>query len=263
MIGQQDLINIIDRDIESDRLARFDIIVGERGSEKNEIGPYIADRLKANCVVVTEVKVDTIRTIIQEAYRVITPTVYVIVDADSISVQAQNALLKVTEEPPNKAYFVMTLEDETNTLPTIRSRGTVYHCDLYSQATLVQYAQDKYNGVEHCELCSTPGEIDLLHSYNATEFYGYVQRVYGNIATVSGANCFKIADKIKLKDTDEGYDLTLFWKLFQYAAFEDSNYNRLKITSTYLGLLHKKAINRVMLFDQWILSIRKLGDGDN
>lgn len=263
MIGQQDLINIIDRDIESDNLARFTIIIGEWGSEKKEVAEHIADKLNANCVLVPELKVDTIRTIIQESYKVITPTVYILWDADNISVQAQNALLKVTEEPPNKAYFVMTLEDEANTLPTIRSRGNIYHCDFYTAAELMNYAEVKYHGVEYCTLCSTPGEVDLLHVEGPQQFYEYVKKVYDNITEVSSANCFKIADKIRFKNTDEGFDLQLFWKLFQLIAFENSNYERLKITSTYLTRLHIKSINRAMLFDQWILSIRKLGDGDN
>ena len=157
----------------------------------------------------------------------------------------------------------MTLEDEANTLPTIRSRGAIYHCDFYTAAELMSYAEVKHHGVEYCTLCNTPGEVDLLHVAGPQQFYEYVKKVYDNIAEVSGPNCFKIADKIRFKNTDEGFDLQLFWKLFQWIAFENSNYERLKITSTYLTRLHIKSINRAMLFDQWILSIRKLGDGDN
>lgn len=261
MIGQKNLLSILDRQLQEGNLPRFSIIVGPRGSESDKIGPYIASYMGANLINTTDVKVDTIRTIVQEAYKVSTITVYNIINADGMSVQAQNSLLKVTEEPPNKAYFVMTLEDENNTLPTIRSRGTIYHCDHYTQDELMNYAEEKYGVFKYCGICDTPGEIDLLHEMKADEFYEYVQKVADNISTVNGSNAFKIANKIKFKDTDEGYDLVLFWKIFQCVSFDAGRYDRAKLTSTFLALLRTKTINRSMLFDKWILDIRRLPDG--
>ena len=263
MIGQKNLLRVIDHQLEDDTFPRFSIIVGYRGSEKDKIGNHIAKHLKANCITLPDVKVETIRTIIQESYKVVSCTVYNIVNADTMSIQAQNALLKVTEEPPNKAYFVMTLEDEANTLPTIRSRGTIYHCDNYTQAELVNYAEEKYGVFKYCGICDTPGEIDLLHEMKEEEFYNYVEKVVNNISEVSGSNAFKIADKIKFKDTNEGYDLILFWKIFQCIAMEKQEYERIKITSKYLALLRIKSLNRQMLFDKWILDIRRLTNGSN
>ena len=263
MIGQKNLLSKIDNQLINNTFPRFSIIVGKRGSESDKIGGYLANKLGANCINTADVKVDTIRTIIQEAYKVSTITVYNIINADSMSVQAQNSLLKVTEEPPNKAYFVMTLEDELNTLPTIRSRGTIYNCDNYTQDELVSYATDKYGVFKYCGICDTPGEIDLLHDMKEEEFYNYVEKVVENISEVSGSNAFKIASKIKFKDTDEGYDLILFWKIFECVAMEKEQYERIKVTSKYLSLLRVKAINRQMLFDRWILDIRSLPDGNN
>ena len=261
MIGQKHLLEIIDNQLSENSFPRFSIIVGERGSENYKIGAYIARYMGANLINTTDVKVDTIRNIIQEAYKVSSITVYNIIDADGMSIQAQNSLLKVTEEPPNKAYFVMTLEDEYNTLATIRSRGTIYHCDHYTQDELMNYAEERYGVFKYCGICDTPGEIDLLHEMKADEFYQYVQKVADNISTVNGSNAFKIANKIKFKDTDEGYDLTLFWKIFQCVSFDSGRYDRVKLTSTFLALLRTKTINRSMLFDKWILEIRRLPDG--
>lgn len=263
MIGQKNLLSIIDKQLSENSFPRFSIIIGARGSESDKIGVHIAKYLGANCINTTDIKVDTIRTIIQESYKVSTPTVYNIINADGMSAQAQNALLKVTEEPPNKAYFVMTLEDELNTLPTIRSRGTIYHCDIYTQDELINYAEEKYGVFKYCGICDTPGEIDILYSLKAEEFYEYVSKVADNISTVSGSNSFKIANKIKFKDSDEGYDLILFWKIFQCISLDNEQYDRIRVTSTFLALLRNKAINRAMLFDKWILEIRRLPDGDN
>lgn len=263
MIGQKNLLSIIDKQLSENSFPRFSIIIGSRGSESDKIGIHIAKYLGANCINVTDIKVDSIRAIIQESYKVSTISVYNIINADGMSAQAQNSLLKVTEEPPNKAYFIMTLEDENNTLPTIRSRGTIYHCDNYTQDELMKYAEEKYGVFQYCGICDTPGEIDLLYSMKADEFYDYVRKVADNISTVSGSNAFKIADKIRFKDTDEGYDLVLFWKIFQCISMDNEQYDRVRTTSAFLNLLRIKSINRAMLFDKWILEIRRLPDGDN
>ena len=51
--------------------------------------------------------------------------IYIIEDADTMTVQAQNALLKILEEPPAHACFILTCENRTQMLETIRSRCVV------------------------------------------------------------------------------------------------------------------------------------------
>lgn len=48
--------------------------------------------------------------------------IYIIADADLMSVQAQNALLKTIEEPPAYAVIMLLTENADTLLPTIRSR---------------------------------------------------------------------------------------------------------------------------------------------
>ena len=48
--------------------------------------------------------------------------VYIIADADMMTVQAQNALLKTIEEPPEYAVILLLTENAEVLLPTIRSR---------------------------------------------------------------------------------------------------------------------------------------------
>ena len=263
MIGQSGLIKTVLRQIQSDVFPRFSIFVGSTGSEKNEMAKVVAEALGAHCVNSTDCKVDTIRDIITASYKVTALTVYNITDADTMSLQARNALLKVTEEPPNKAYFVMTLSDINNTLPTIKSRGAVYVLEPYTRAELEQYCF-KFSYSEEqldivLQLCDTPGQIELLHSYGPKAFFEYVQKVVDNIAVASGSNSFKIAQSIKLnvKTENDGYDLELFWKAFCAVCLQRGAYKGLLLTSSYLSRISNKSINKAMLFDQWILDIRK------
>ena len=264
MIGQKTLLTTISHQIKQGTFSRFCIFVGDNGSEKNVLAQEVANLLDANCVKVLDTSVSTIREIIDESYRVRTLTVYNITDADGMSVQARNALLKVTEEPPNKAYFIMTLEDINNTLPTLKSRASVSYLDPYLPEELTCYVKDKYPGISDVELhvvleiCNTPGDVDMLCSYGVEKFYTFVEKVVDNVAEVSGANVFKIGQSIKFKETDEtGYVLSMFWKTFILVCFNRKQYSGVLITSQYLAQLRIKSVNRSMLFDRWILQIRQ------
>jgi len=252
MIGQKLLISEIGKQINNNTFPRFSIITGD--GERNEVVKYIADSLNAIYVEIPDCKVDTIRTIIFNSYKVESVTVYNIQDADSMSMQAKNALLKVTEEPPNKAYFVMTLDDLNNTLPTIKSRGMIFQLEPYSRKELEQYCNDE----NVLKLAETPNDVDILKSYEAEQFYGFVSKVANNIATASGSNALKISQSIKMKDTEEaGYDLRMFWKAFCLVCMDNRWFKGLRLTSSYSSRLKTKSINRAMLFDAWIFDIRE------
>ena len=277
MIGQKELRTRIEQLIENGTFPRFSIFVGPKGSGKKTLANWIRRCMGRNKMVIsyeaTDVKIDTIREIIQRSYKVVNSTIYIIPDADNMSNAAKNALLKVTEEPPNEAYFIMTLEDENNTLETIRSRGTVFHMDRYTPDEILEYSKNVF-GIEKLDgstrqkiidLCETPGDVNILNKCGLYEFYDYVQLVVDNIAEVSLANAFKIPSKIALKEDAEGYDLRLFWKAFYKICgdrfFIDLNpkYGEgLAPTQTALQQLRIKGINRQMLMDNWILEMREV-----
>ena len=279
MIGQKNLLKQIEWQINAGCFPRFSIIVGDRGSEKNLIASYISSTMFAMHISLPDVKIDTIRYAIEQAYKVHQqqPTVYVIEDADDMSVQAKNALLKVTEEPPNNVYFIMTLEDANNTLDTIRSRATIFQMEGYKPDEIIDYAlpifganlMDDAITKKVIDLCDTPGDVDLLYRMGIVEFYPYVEKVVDNIATASGANVFKIADKIALKDEPDKYDLKLFWKAFASICLRIGQQrgdaaklvkycNAYTITSKIIQKLRIKGVNKQMLFDEWILEVRKV-----
>lgn len=69
--------------------------------------------------------VDLIRDLREQASVVPNEAAYkvqIIADADCMNVQAQNALLKILEEPPSYMLFVLTATSRTAFLPTVQSR---------------------------------------------------------------------------------------------------------------------------------------------
>lgn len=261
MIGQRNLQSRIEQLIENNMFPRFSIFVGAKGSGKKTLllemfeGIYLEDN-----------KVDSVRKMIDMVYKIGNRT-FIMPDADTMSNAAKNALLKVIEECPNDNYFIMTLEDENNTLETIRSRGTVFHMDRYTPDEIEQYLTQKYGVLDNRELaivrdiCETPGDVDILTDEGIIAFYDYVQLVVYNIAEVSLANAFKIPSKVALKEDAEGYDLRLFWKAFMKVLVDTNrthDFGAITITSKYLQKLKVKGINKQMLMDNWVLEIRDL-----
>ena len=76
-------------------------------------------------------KVETVREIRSDAYVVANEAprkVYILENAHNMSAQAQNALLKILEEPPEAVCFMLLTPDRNAFLPTVLSR-----CVIFSQ----------------------------------------------------------------------------------------------------------------------------------
>lgn len=265
MIGQEKLLSDVRMLIEKDKYPRFSIFIGGKGSGRKTLAKEVAKQLNAQVVQLPDVKVDTIRNMIADSYKVPYEFLYIIPDSENMSSAAKNALLKVTEEPPNRAYFVMTTQDESYLLDTIKSRGMIFHMNSYTPTEIAEYAKcDNTRDLEIItSVCEVPGDVDILKSLSIDDFYRYAATVVDNIAEVSGSNSFKIADKINLKDDTSKYDLRLFWRTFMLICLSRmSEYplkfaTGVKITSQHLQELKITGINKSALFDTWILDIRE------
>lgn len=65
--------------------------------------------------------------------------VYVIEDADKLTVPAQNALLLTLEEPPSYAHFFLLCENSGLLLETIRSRAPVMRTEILTREQVDEY----------------------------------------------------------------------------------------------------------------------------
>ncbi len=76
-----------------------------------------------------EFKVDDAKAVTREAYIAEERTKYIVLGAKSYNVYAQNALLKLLEEPPKNIVFFLLARSKTSLLPTIRSRLKIRRID--------------------------------------------------------------------------------------------------------------------------------------
>ena len=159
VVGHKDIIQYIQNALKTDTASHAYILSGEKGSGKKLLAELFAmglqcENLKADGDVCGECRsckqalhrnqpdiiwlhhakptsfsVDEIREQINNDI-VIKPysskhKVYIIPDAEIMTAQAQNALLKTLEEPPEYAIILLLTENEQALLPTIRSRCIV------------------------------------------------------------------------------------------------------------------------------------------
>lgn len=274
MIGQKVLQQKLADMVKDGKYPRFSILLGDKGSGRKTLAYNIAKSLEALPVVVKDSSAASVREVINGAYKNMGRCCYIFTDVDAMSVTAENALLKVTEEIPNDSFIIMTAESRDGVLNTVLSRAVVFRMENYSSYELSDFVGlldvDKEEHDILIGLAQTPGDILRLSEIRVKDFNSYVEKVYNNIAEVSGANAFKIADKLSLKEGAEGYPLDLFLKAFMkrcsdeimtlHQADEGSfsrNVAALRITSGALQDLKIKGINKKMLVDAWILSIRE------
>lgn len=159
-LKNEKLIKRLKRDISANRLSHAYIIEGGAGCGKRTLAKLICsavscksdDRPCMKCtscdkiaraqspdVIMIEAEkdrvqlgVDVIRRLREDA--VIAPNdlpkkFYIIPKADSMNTQAQNAILKILEEPPSHVMFLLLCENADNLLSTIRSRAPIYRVE--------------------------------------------------------------------------------------------------------------------------------------
>jgi len=86
--------------------------------------------------------VSLIRDIRAEAYikpQELSVRVFIIRHAHTMTTEAQNALLKILEEPPKGVYFFLLCENSSLLLPTVRSRAPVLKMSVLSDSELSEY----------------------------------------------------------------------------------------------------------------------------
>ncbi len=71
---------------------------------------------------VDEFKVEDAKEVISEAYIAEEKHKYLVICAKHYNIYAQNALLKLLEEPPRNIVFILIAKSKTSLLPTVRSR---------------------------------------------------------------------------------------------------------------------------------------------
>lgn len=194
VVGHKDIIRYIQNAAGEDKVSHAYIMNGERGSgkkmlshlfamtllcEKNDREPcnechsciqaesgnhpdiIVVSHEKANSIGVDEIREQVNNTIDIKPYK--GPyKVYIIPQADMMTVQAQNALLKTIEEPPSYAVLILLTENADTLLATITSRCVMLKLRNIRDVLIQKYLMEKQKVPDYkADICTAFAQGNL------------------------------------------------------------------------------------------------------
>lgn len=259
MIGQKELQKTF-KAMEQDKFPPLIILVGSEGCGKTTAARYIATAARSKAFYISGNKAEEVRETVEQAYSQVANVFYFFKNAQEMTAQAQNALLKLTEEPPHKAKIIISVDDKSKVLGTLLSRAFVYQFMPYSHDELRQFAV--VEGIKYHKgilyYVSTPGELRLSNTFDFTEMLGGIREFLKNLRLIKGLNLVK---KLKLKEEDEGYDKLIFLRALEIESAKDNNlssaqkYRVLCKISQVRQALNYTGVNKKMLFEDLMLHL--------
>ena len=187
VVGHRDIIQYIQDAVQQNKVSHAYILNGQRGSGKKMLAKLFAMTLQCesdrsdpcgecrSCIqanngnqpdIITvkhekpaSISVDDIRTQVNGDIMIKPYSspykVYIIPDADLLTVQAQNALLKTIEEPPEYAVIFLLTENADSLLPTIRSRCVMLKLRNIKDKLVKKYLMEQLQVPDYqAELCA-------------------------------------------------------------------------------------------------------------
>lgn len=167
IVGQDHIVDILRANLKAKKHAQSYLLTGPRGVGKTSIARILAYAINdipygENHLDIIEIdaasngSVDDARELRDRA--VIAPAklpykIYIIDEVHMLSRQAFDALLKLIEEPPAHAIFIMATTEIDKVPATIKSRSEQYHFHLVPAPTITQHLQSicEKEGIEHEE----------------------------------------------------------------------------------------------------------------
>ena len=170
ILGNEKNKNILERSIELNKTSHSYIFWGTEGIGKKVIAKQFAKKIlciqeyKNDCKCKSciefdsnnnpdfqmieanegKIKIEQIREMqrkVAEKPIISNKKVYIIDDADTMTTEAQNCLLKTLEEPPEYITIILICSNEDNLLSTIKSRCTRMHFEPLRENELKKYLE--------------------------------------------------------------------------------------------------------------------------
>ena len=118
------------------------------GCLKAKAGSHPDIRLETGSGASGNISVETVRSIIEDAYKKPDEAdrrIFILDIKKTILSTSQNKLLKIIEEPPSNSLFIICIESAESLLPTIRSRSQCLSLNTVSFEESAEYCSNKLN----------------------------------------------------------------------------------------------------------------------
>ena len=252
IIGHEEIIRHLKNAIETGKVSHSYILTGEHGSGKKLLAGTFAMTLqceaggtepcqkcdsckkaigknhpdiimvsheKPGTISIDEIRDQVIHDVAIKPYC--SPyKIYIVPDADLMTPQAQNALLKTIEEPPEYAVIMLLTSNGDSLLPTIRSRCVRLDLKVVDDSLVKKYL------MEHLHIPDYQAEIDVSFAHGSIgkakeaatsqEFSDMTSNALKLLENVNKMEVYELTDAIKNLSTEKQniadyLDIFLFW----------------------------------------------------
>ena len=213
IIGNTNIKTVLEKSIKQNKLSHSYLFVGIQGIGKKMIATEFAKMILClddnkycnhckSCIEFdtnnnpdfvlispdeNNIKIEQIRDIqkrIQEKPIISEKKVYIIDNADLMTTEAQNCLLKTLEEPPEFAVIILIGSNSNTFLPTIKSRCTIMNFNKISDEEMTKYLREKCDvkNIDQNMLYMYQGSIGkALELKEKQEEYKNIENIINNI----------------------------------------------------------------------------------
>ena len=158
------------------------------------------------------IKIDQIREmqkIVSEKPIISNNKVCIINDADSMTIEAQNCLLKTLEEPPSYMTIILIGSNESDFLPTIKSRCTIIHFSRIQDEQIKIYLEQRFKEQNNLNeiIKIADGSIGkAINTKDKSEIYTNIAQAIENLEKYDIIDMLKRVD-IMYKSKDDIYEI--------------------------------------------------------
>ncbi len=235
IIGQEQIVGHMKSAVREGKVSHAYIIAGEKGSGKKMLANTFAMTIqceeggtepcgmcrsckqalsgnnpdiryitheKPNVISVDEIRVQLNSDIAIKPYSR-SRKIYIIDEAEKMNVQAQNAMLKTIEEPPEYAVIILLVTNPGIMLQTILSRCILLNIRAVDRKKMIRLLTDKYGASEYmAELAAdfSDGNVGKAIEFAASEDFSTLK-----------AGVIRALEKLDSADAGELYRIAKEW----------------------------------------------------
>lgn len=190
----------------------------KKAAGKNHPDIIMVSHEKAGTISIDEIRDQVIHDVDIKPYC--SPyKVYIIADADMMTPQAQNALLKTIEEPPEYAVIMLLTSNVDSLLPTIQSRCVRLDLKVVDDSLVKQYLMERLHVPDYeAELDASYAQGSIGKAKAAAtsqEFSEMTQSALKILKYANSMEVYELADAIKNLSTEK-QNINDYLDIFQF-----------------------------------------------
>lgn len=133
--------------------------------------------------------------------------IYIINNSENMTKEAQNALLKTLEEPPEYAIIILVTSNENLLINTIKSRCIKILFNNLNDEEILEYFERKHEEINKQMVSTFGGSIEkAINLKDKIEIYEKIKNIFENIEQLNVLEILRLKDDV-LNDKDEIFSI--------------------------------------------------------